>query len=554
MKKALVIFLLISFSLCQEPPPIKSGIAPYKNEYSDEFDVINYDLEIGLSEKSDQIAGIAIITLVLNKNIKQIPLDFTGLNIQSILINNSKANYNYQEGKIFIESKKFKANQTLIVSIVYNGKPDDGLIIGKNIHGNRSVFADNWPNRARFWFPCKDHPSDKASVSYTIHAPSKWKVVANGALIEKPKVSAENAIGSKGSRHTWKWKSNVPIPTYNMVIGAAEMDITTLGVATFAFSPSSLRSDGSIEISNYTFPEDTEKSQASFARSIEMVNFFSTKIGPFPYEKLANVQSSTRFGGMENASAIFYSQEAIAKGRNIESTVSHEIAHQWFGDSVTEKEWNHLWLSEGFATYFGALFFEQSDGRDNFIERMEKSKKRIFQSKVTDRPIVDYEVSDLFKLLNSNNYPKGAWVLHMLRGLLGDEVFFKGISKYYSEYNNKTALTNDFMKIMEEVSGKNLQYFFDQWIFRPGYPIIELEQNWIPKNNGKGKMIITINQTQKKEWPTFIFESKLCWDENKCIPIKVDQKTQWFEIISNIKPDSIYIDPENWILMDYQNK
>ena len=554
MKKALVIFLLISFSLCQEPPPIKSGIAPYKNEYSDEFDVINYDLEIGLSEKSDQIAGIAIITLVLNKNIKQIPLDFTGLNIQSILINNSKANYNYQEGKIFIESKKFKVNQTLIVSIVYNGKPDDGLIIGKNVHGNRSVFADNWPNRARFWFPCKDHPSDKASVSYTIHAPSKWKVVANGALIEKPKVSAENAIGSKGSRHTWKWKSNVPIPTYNMVIGAAEMDITTLGVASFAFSPSSLRSDGSIEISNYTFPEDTEKSQASFARSIEMVNFFSTKIGPFPYEKLANVQSSTRFGGMENASAIFYSQEAIAKGRNIESTVSHEIAHQWFGDSVTEKEWNHLWLSEGFATYFGALFFEQSDGRDNFIERMEKSKKRIFQSKATDRPIVDYEVSDLFKLLNSNNYPKGAWVLHMLRGLLGDEVFFKGISKYYSEYNNKTALTNDFMKIMEEVSGKNLQYFFDQWIFRPGYPIIEFEQNWIPKNNGKGKMIITINQTQKKEWPTFIFESKLCWDENKCIPIKVDQKTQWFEIISNIKPDSIYIDPENWILMDYQNK
>ena len=553
MKKALVIFLFISFSLCQEPPPIKSGIAPYKNEYSDEFDVINYDLEIGLSEKSDQIAGIANITLVLNKNIKQIPLDFTGLNIQSILINNSKANYNYQEGKIFIESKKFKVNQTLIVSIVYNGKPDDGLIIGKNVHGNRSVFADNWPNRARFWFPCKDHPSDKASVSYTIHAPSKWKVVANGALIEKPKVSAENAIGSKGSRHTWKWKSNVPIPTYNMVIGAAEMDITTLGVASFAFSPSSLRSDGSIEISNYTFPEDTEKSQASFARSIEMVNFFSTKIGPFPYEKLANVQSSTRFGGMENASAIFYSQEAIAKGRNIESTVSHEIAHQWFGDSVTEKEWNHLWLSEGFATYFGALFFEQSDGRDNFIERMEKSKKRIFQSKVTDRPIVDYEVSDLFKLLNSNNYPKGAWVLHMLRGLLGDEVFFKGISKYYSEYNNKTALTNDFMKIMEEVSGKNLQYFFDQWIFRPGYPIIEFKQNWIPRNNGSGKMIITINQTQKKEWPTFIFESELCWDNNKCIPIKVDQKTQWFEITSSVKPDTIYIDPKNWILVDIQN-
>tara|TARA_X000000368_G_C23045256_1_gene718852 strand:+ start:801 stop:2462 length:1662 start_codon:yes stop_codon:yes gene_type:complete len=553
MKKTFIIFLFISYSLCQEPAPIKSGIAPFKNEYSGKFDVINYDLEIGLSEKSEQIAGIANITIILNKNIKQIPLDFTGLNIQSVLINNSIAKYNYKKGKIFIDSKNFKANQTLTVRIEYNGKPDDGLIIGKNVHGNPSVFADNWPNRARFWFPSKDHPSDKATVSFTIHAPYKWKVIANGALIEKPKVSAENAIGLKESRLTWRWKSSVPIPTYNMVIGAAEMDITTLGVANFAYSPSSLRSDGSIEVSNWTFPEDTEKSQLSFERSVEMVNFFTTKIGPYPYEKLANVQSSTRFGGMENASAIFYSQEAIAKGRNIESTVSHEIAHQWFGDSVTEKEWHHLWLSEGFATYFGALFFEQSDGRDNFIERMEKSKNRIFQSKVTDRPIVDYEVRDLFKLLNSNNYPKGAWVLHMLRGLLGDEIFFRGISKYYNRYKNRTALTKDFMKIMEEVSGKNLQYFFDQWIFSPGYPIIEFEQTWIPKNDGNGKMIITINQTQKKKWPTFIFESELCWDDNKCIPVKIDQKTQWFEITSSVKPDSIYIDPKNWILVDIQN-
>ena len=553
MKKTFVIFLFISFSLCQEPLPIKSGIAPYKNEYSETFDVINYDLEIGLGQNSEQIAGIANITIILNKNIKQIPLDFTGLSIQSVLINNSSTNYSYKKGKIFIDAKKLKTNQTIAVKIEYYGKPDDGLIIGKNIHGNHSVFADNWPNRARFWFPSKDHPSDKATVSFTIHAPSKWKVIANGALIEKPKVSAENAIGPKESRRTWKWKSSVPIPTYNMVIGAAEMEITTLGVANFAYSPSSLRSDGSIEVSNWTFSEDTEKSQSSFLRSIDMINFFATKIGPYPYEKLANVQSSTRFGGMENASAIFYSQNAIAKGRNIESTVSHEIAHQWFGDSVTEKEWHHLWLSEGFATYFGALFFEQSDGAESFQKRMEKNKNRIIQSKATDRPIVDYEVRDLFKLLNSNNYPKGAWILHMLRGVVGDELFFKGISKYYSKYKDKTVLTDDFSTIMEEVSGTDLQYFFDQWIFSPGYPIIEIKQNWIPKNNGNNKMIITINQVQKKKWPTFIFQSELCWGDNNCMPIKIDQKTQSFEIATSLKPDSIYIDPENWILKEVKN-
>ena len=547
------IVLFISLLFSQEPDPIKSGIAPYQNEYTDEYDVLSYDLEIGLGEESNEIVGKAIITLIPKKDIDQIMLDFTGLSIQNILINSNNANYSYKKGKISISSKEFKVNQALSISIEYSGKPDDGLIIGKNVHGNRSVFADNWPNRARFWFPSKDHPSDKAMVNFTIHAPSKWNVIANGVLVEKPKIANKNAIGPKEIRRTWKWKSSVPIPTYNMVIGAAELDITTLGIANFTYSASSLRSDGSIEVSNWTFPEDTEKSKPSFKRSIEMVNFFATKIGPYPYEKLANVQSSTRFGGMENASAIFYSQEAIAKGRNIESTVSHEIAHQWFGDSVTEKDWHHLWLSEGFATYFGALFFEQSESRSNFIQIMKKSRKRIFQSKDTDRPIVDYEIKDLYKLLNSNNYSKGAWVLHMLRGLLGDEIFFYGISKYYSKYKNKTVLTDDFMRTMEEASGKNLQYFFDQWIFSPGYPIIEFEQNWIPKTNGNGKMIITINQTQKKKWPTFIFESKLCWDNNKCIPVKVNQKTQSFEITTLIEPDSIYIDPENWILMDVQN-
>ena len=550
-----VFSLLISISVlfCQEPPPIKSGVAPKQNEYTNDYDVISYDLEIGLGIETEEIEGNTNITLILKKRIDNISLDFTGLSIHSITINNSIANYIHKKGKIFIDSKKYKSNQTLVINISYSGRPDDGLIIGKNVHGNHSVFADNWPNRARFWFPSKDHPSDKAKVSFIVHAPSKWKVIANGALIEKPKNSPDNAIGPKEPRRTWKWKTDVPIPTYNMVIGAAEMDITTLGIANFAYSEASSRTDGSIEVSNWTFPEDTEKSRPSFTRSADMVNFFATRIGPYPYEKLANVQSSTRFGGMENASAIFYSQSAIAKGRNIESTVSHEIAHQWFGDSVTEKEWHHLWLSEGFATYFGALFFEQSDGSDSFKKRMEKNKDRIIKSKATDRPIVDYEVKDLFKLLNSNNYPKGAWVLHMLRGLVGDELFFKGISKYYSKYKDKTVLTDDFSAIMEEVSGLDLQYFFDQWIFSPGYPIIEIKQNWIPKKNGNNKMIITINQVQKKKWPTFIFQSELCWGDNKCMPIKIDQKTQSFDIATSLKPDSIHIDPKNWILKEVKN-
>ena len=170
-------------------------------------------------------------------------------------------------------------------------------------------------------------------------------------------------------------------------------------------------------------------------------------------------------------------RKSIAKGRNIEGTVSHEIAHQWFGDSVTEADWNHLWLSEGFATYFGALFFEYEDGKSVFQEKMENSRKRIINSNYTNNPIVGLENKDLFKLLNSNNYPKGGWVLHMLRGYMGDKLFFDGIAKYYDQYKYKTVTTKDFQSVMEKVKGENLNWFFDQWVFKPGYPIFTYQEN-----------------------------------------------------------------------------
>ena len=228
-----------------------------------------------------------------------------------------------------------------------------------------------------------------------------------------------------------------------------------------------------------------------------MVDFFTDLVGPFPYEKLAHVQSATRFGGMENSSAIFYSQQGIASGRNMEGTVSHEIAHQWFGDSVTEEDWNHLWLSEGFATYFGALFFEHTDGPDALRSRMADAAATYLASPDTARPVVD-DRSDLFGMLNRNSYQKGGLVLHMLRREVGDQPFFGAVHEYYERHRDGTADTDDFRRVVEEVTGRDLGVFFQQWLHAPGYPVLSVETR-----AGAEELSIDIRQTQTAPSPHF---------------------------------------------------
>ncbi len=554
--KRLSILFIISFSSIQsqEPIAIKAGIPPLQGEYPKDLNALHYNIEIGIGKNSDWFEGYASIRFLVEKDKPKLSLDFTGLYLDDLLINGNKIKYKYINGVIKVNLNKYKRDETIVVDIRYHGIPDDGLIINKNIHGDPTIFVDNWPNRTRFWLPSIDHPSDKATVNYTIHAPVEWKVIANGYRVSSPISSLNNAIGPKEDRLTWKWDVTVPIPTYNMVFGAGKMDVELLGYAACDQSPASQRQDNCVEVSLWIYPEDKIKAKDSFRRAVNMVDYFTKTIGPFPFEKLANVQSSTRFGGMENASAIFYSEKSIGKGRNIEGTVSHEIAHQWFGDSVTEADWNHLWLSEGFATYFGNLFFEYQDGEKIFQNKMENNRKRIVNSKNTNRPIIDPENKDLFKLLNSNNYPKGGWVLHMLRGYMGDELFFNGIRKYYELYKYKTAMTKDFQSVMENIKGENLDWFFEQWLYKPGFPIISYEEKWNYSEGSNGSLSVKISQIQKNEWPIFIIPTEICWGKENCKSIRIDKRIQSYEFNFESKPQKVgTLDPNGLILKDTSN-
>jgi len=488
-----------------EPDPIAAGVRAAPGTYDTSLDVIHYDVELSLSDDTDWIAGTARLRVRAEAaGADELVLDFTGLAVEGVRVDGSEVQAVHRAGRLSVPlGRALAQTEEVVVEVSYRGTPDDGLILRDNVHGRPSAFVDNWPNRARFWLPSVDHPSDKATARITVHAPAEWEVIANGRRVGQPyPTPPEDAADGPetGPTRTWVYNTEVPHPSYTLVVGAAEMEITPLGTAACGRAPASSRADGCIEVTTWLFPESVEAASPSFVRSMEMVDFFSDVLGPYPYEKLAHVQSSTRFGGMENSSAIFYDEEALAAGRNIEGTVSHEIVHQWFGDSVTPADWAHLWLSEGFATYFGSVFFEYADGEEAFRERMAGTAEGYLSSGDTLGVVVNTAATNLFDLLNRNSYQKGGWVLHMLRGVVGDEAFFAAIREYYDRYQNSVADSQDFQRVVEEETGVELDWFFEQWLHQPGYPVLGVDT--APSAADRG-IRVTLSQLQGDYAPRF---------------------------------------------------
>lgn len=360
---------------------------------------------------------------------------------------------------------------SLCVALEYEGAPTDGLVITTDSAGRWRAFGDNWPNRARHWIASIDHPSDKALVTFSVIAPASRTVVANGERTEE--IPLLGTPAGRPMRRT-TWRTTVPIPTYLMVIAAAPLVRRDLPA-----SACGLAAIGECVAQQvYVAPEQERFLPGHFDRAGEIVRFFSARVGPFPYEKLAHLQSSTRFGGMENAGAIFYADGLFRRPFGVSiGLIAHETAHQWFGNAVTEREWSDLWLSEGFATYYAALYTEHAFGDSAFRAEMASTRAQILSApEVATRPVIDSAQTDLMALLNTNSYQKGGWVLHMLRGEIGTAAFDRGVKSYWRAHRHDTAMTDDLRAAMERAAGRDLGWFFDQWLRRPGF--IEARTRW----------------------------------------------------------------------------
>jgi aminopeptidase N len=371
------------------------------------------------------------------------------------------------------------------VSVDAAGVPANGLIISQDGRGRWLYFADHGPTRARFGLPVIDHPSDKATVEWRVHAPATSRVIANGRVRED-----RNPLPNEPGRAITAWRSDIPIPTYLMVIGVAPMARIDLGATACGFA----ELGGCVDQDVYEAPELAPRIPPGFAAAGRIVEWLSRTVGPFPYEKLSHVQSSTQFGGMENASAIFYSDAAFRNMTLGEGLVAHETAHQWFGNAVTAARWADLWLSEGFATYFAALWEREARGDSAFRAAMAGIKQRIVNAPVVrDRPVVDSMQTDLMALLNANSYQKGGFVLHMLRRQIGDSAFARGIRAYYAAHKHGNATSADLQRAMERFATGSLGWFFQQWLTRPGFA--ELSVAW--DHAADGSVTVRIVQSSR---------------------------------------------------------
>jgi aminopeptidase N len=433
------------------------------------FHVSNYDLTLDLPATGKVISGRAELTVVRIAPADTLVLDLLDLTVRRVTLAGTPTAFTQDAAHVRIPVSDSRGD-TLLVVVDYAGAVRDGLIIGTDSAGRWVAFGDNWPNRARHWIPSIDHPRDKATVSWNVRAPSDRQVVANGTRIEEtaipPALLPVTTSGAAAPRTLTRWRESHPIPVYLMTIAAAPLARYDLGDAACG----SARDGGCVKQMVYVAPEQLRSMPGDFRYAGDIVDFFSRLVAPFPYEKLAHLQSSTQFGGMENASAIFYADGGFRKGGTRASTIAHETAHQWFGDAVTEREWSHLWLSEGFATYFEALWTRHAFGDSAFEREMAGTLAQLLRDPVVaSRPVIDSEQTDLMRLLDANSYQKGGWTLHMLRSLVGDSAFFRGVRDYYNGHIDGNASTDELMVCVEQRAGVTLGWFFDQWLRRPGY-------------------------------------------------------------------------------------
>ncbi|MCX6317702.1 MAG: M1 family aminopeptidase [Bacteroidetes bacterium] len=519
--KNIIIFLL-SFSVCQ----LLYAQSP--------VDVLHYQFSLQLNEKSDTISGLAEIKFLVTQNSDQFRFDLTNINEEGKGMTVTAAKLSRGNQLVtgaFIHEKDevlFKGalqkGDTAAVIIHYKGIPADGLIISKNKYGHRTFFSDNWPNRAHNWIPCVDHPSDKAAVRFTVVAPAHFQVVSNGIQVE------ETNLPDNTKQTTWQ--EDVPLPTKVMVIGVADFAVANAGMV-----------NNCIPVSSWVFPENRSQGYYDYAPAKDILSWFIQYIGPYAYSKLANVQSKTIFGGMENASAIFYYENSVTGKRQEEALLAHEIVHQWFGNHATEKSFAHLWLSEGFATYLTHVYIESRYGTDSLNKRMKNERREVLDFvKTTNRPVVD-NTPELMQLLNANSYQKGGWVLHMLRRQLGDPVFHNIIRKYYETYAGKNADTRDFQQIAETVSGKKLGTFINQWLYTPENPKLDIIWKY---DESKKTVSITVIQLQNQ-----LFELPLqIAIGNKTETLSISRKTETFVLPVSSKPATIIADPNTSLLID----
>jgi aminopeptidase N len=422
------------------------------------YQVEKYTLDITVLDiATSNLTAIVTLEAQAAQDLHSFNLDFIGFEITAITINGQSADFerNGQELTIFPDPA-LAENETFTAEIRYEGTPQ--VMYSQALHfqtgwvtyeGGSFVLSE--PDGAASFFPANDHPLDKALYTFRVTVPEPYEVAANGVLTE----TVDN-----GDTSTFHFELRDPMASYLATININEFDVETM------------ESPSGIPIRNYYADGLPQGVNEPFARQGEMLEYFSELYGPYPFEIYGALVMDTEFGAaLENQTMSIFGLDMVdlSDVEGTESVVAHELAHQWFGDSVSVADWSDIWLNEGFATYAQALWVEHLHGREGLDEYISGLYQEVAQFSQFYPAPGDPEADDLF---NGGVYFRGALTLHALRIEIGDEAFFETLRTYHERYKGGNASTDDFIAVAEEISGSQLDDLFEDWLYQDQLPPI----------------------------------------------------------------------------------
>lgn len=417
------------------------------------FDVLSYDLTLNINHAAQHISGNVLATVLAEQNLTSIPYNLVGLSVSQVLVNGNPASYTHSGGIINI-NLNIQAGQTFTTQVFYSGNPQlspNVYHIGMIFNAN-TVFTISDPDAARYWWPCYDHPWDKAVVNLSVTLRSDWKVAANG-------IRASIVDHGDGTATTY-WTGSHPMTTYLVCVTCGPyVEIN--------------QNAGDLPIQNFVMQNQHNNALTDFANLPDMIDYFSQVFGPYPFEKYGNtVVNMSTYGAMEHQTMTTLGSYIITGTGAHELIIAHELAHQWFGNAVSFLTFADVWLSEGFATYSEHLWTDKTEGWQAACDYVANYYHQYYINWEGSSPQTIYNPS-FNNYFAPPSYEKAASVLHMLRLRLGDAQFFQLLQSWFNTYKYGNAITPEFQAMAQNISGQDLSQFFNQWIYSAGIPSLD---------------------------------------------------------------------------------
>jgi aminopeptidase N len=454
------------------------------------IDSIRLNLRVDLGKKTvESKATIAFRSVRSTRTVSLDAVDFEVKHVAAKLGQQSvnPARYTSDGKKLIVDlGSRLPAGETGTLEVSYRVvDPKDGLhFFGPSKADPEApllVWSQGETSTNRYWIPCIDEPDQRQTTEIVVTVPQGFEAVSNGKLVQRQDNPGDKTV-------TFDWRQEIPHPSYLVTLVVGQFDVAR-------------HEWEGIPVLYYVPKGHSAEAEPTYGKTPEMLAYFSQRFGVrYPWAKYAQVTCFQFGGGMENTSATTMGDRILRDQRSLldrtaESIVSHELAHQWFGDMLTCRDWSHTWLNEGFASYAEALWDEHSRGRDEYAYNMDGKAKRAIRAG-KDRPVLDRRYPNAQSMFDDRSYPKGAWIVHMLRNRLGEEAFWKGIQRYATEHQFKSVETFDLRRSLERTTGRDLERFFYDWVERPGNPDLEVATEYVPDSQ---QARLTIKQTQAGE-------------------------------------------------------